>query len=361
MNKVLNGFEWGEAISAIFLLLGSVLLLVAVYQHRQARKLQKVLLELYALNNKVLQDTLKFTSQAWPILSKNDFESIFIDLNWYGEAYQQKFGHEASQKYAINIEDENVDGSVLLTTRRLFNEQKLIVEMIVQTVKVILKSNVSAQVKQVLLSQKRLEDYQLFVQHDTKNIAQFIGLLESLVMVSETDEAKIKLVDRLKIMLPSLVYKAERVTAPIGANDTNLLDIERLSLAETLQEASDAIELDCQIKGDAQLEISKGLLEVVINNLLDNFKKHIEGAFVTIKIDQTDDEVIIKFLQTQSIVHDKIETIRMFQPFWTTSKSGLGLGLFITRSSLKKIGGSIAFISEKESQGFEIVLPKQPS
>ncbi|CAN8139190.1 hypothetical protein THIOSC15_1300008 [uncultured Thiomicrorhabdus sp.] len=48
----------------------------------------------------------------------------------------------------------------------------------------------------------------------------------------------------------------------------------------------------------------------------------------------------------------------MFEPFWTTSESGLGLGLFLARELLKQVSGEIKFQQGSQHFGFILSLPK---
>ncbi len=50
---------------------------------------------------------------------------------------------------------------------------------------------------------------------------------------------------------------------------------------------------------------------------------------------------------------------RLFEPFWTTSQSGMGLGLFLTRELLQKVGGTVAFYQTEDTLGFKVCLPKK--
>jgi C4-dicarboxylate-specific signal transduction histidine kinase len=42
----------------------------------------------------------------------------------------------------------------------------------------------------------------------------------------------------------------------------------------------------------------------------------------------------------------------MFEPFWTTSESGMGLGLFLARELLKQFNGEIEFFHHKKDGVF---------
>ncbi|GAB6033912.1 ATP-binding protein [Galenea microaerophila] len=357
---MLANLEWKELLPIGFVLLGITLFFAALYQRHQAQKLKKILNELYQLNQQASHDALTFLNQVWPILQKYGFKSLTIDLSWYDEPYHQHFGENGPQTYHIPLKEGAIQGDITLTTAPLRNEEKLCAETVVQTLQMIIQSNISAQVAQVLLSQKRLEDYQLFIQHDTKNLAQFIELLSSLVKNADTDSAKIKLVERLKNMLPAILHRAQRITSPVRSTGAHLLQQTPIALADFIQHHCQALELECQIKGDIHLQAPKELLEVVFQNVLDNFKRHTQNPTVNIEIESTEGQVLIKFMQNQPFTQ-KVESFRMFQPFWTTSESGLGLGLFIARESLKKINGSIEFITQGSMQGFQIQIPKKIS
>lgn len=346
----------------IFLVAGLFLLLVGFYLRYQSRRLQKAIANLYELNQSVNQDVLDFIDQAWLFLAQNGFQNMHCDLLWYGEPQTLQKGTEdikAIQVYDVVIEEGGIQLSLRLRARKYRGEKQLLLEMVLKTFEMLLAFDVANKTKQFFLSQKRLEDYQLFVQHDTKNIAQFITLLASQVNQADSVEQKVKLVERLNGLLPSVVLRAKRITDPLLLKSPSFDDIQPMSLKELIQTLAQSMMLPIRIEGDAQVMVSQTLMTQVFHNLLDNFKAHIQGlGQVDVTIErQTPQSVQVTLTTETSADVPKLSAPRLFEPFWTTSKSGLGLGLFIVRALLVKVGGEVHFFQNDHQLGFKVDLP----
>lgn len=350
----------GITLSSIFLLVGLTLLLVGVYLKRQSLKLQKAIASLYDLNQQVNQDVIAFLSQTWLILAPFGFKSYAYRLVWYGEVIESSQGTPADQTYQIQFKEEGIQLEIELTSNKVRGEVKMVLEMVLQTLKMLIALNISNKAKQFLFSQKRLEDYQLFVQHDMKNIAQFISLLESQVVRTSSDEEKIALVNQLKNLVPSIALRAHKVMEPLPLKGQDFLDVAELDLQQELSRLSKAVMVPLSIDGEGQLSISKNLFNQVFVNLLENFKAHQNNLTqVSVRIENQSEQIKVCLSSERSTTDQKIDVERVFEPFWTTSQSGLGLGLFIVRALLNKVEGSVAFFQTDNQVGYEVFLSKE--
>ncbi len=103
------------------------------------------------------------------------------------------------------------------------------------------------------------------------------------------------------------------------------------------------------------LRLDANQIKQAFYNLIKNASQAIgtDGS-LTIRSDLTDDDVTISF-------HDTGEGIsagdmsRLFQPYFTTKKSGTGLGLLIVRRIVREHGGEIGFESE-EGKGATVTV-----
>jgi signal transduction histidine kinase len=212
---------------------------------------------------------------------------------------------------------------------------------------------------QFVLSQERLERFQLFISHDVKNIAQFIGLLKNQVKNSKSEKEKLALIERLDRLLPSLSEKAKKITSHMRYDKAFFDDVEQVCLLEKIKYYADANEISIELDQRASkisINLSQTLLQQVITEILNNFKVHADVT--TIKIDVLEEDgVILIIFKAKRDVELHIKSERLFEPFWTTSKSGMGLGLFVTREILKEIGGKIEFVQNKKELSFCVTLP----
>ena len=371
----LNGmpFDLAGSLSVTLVIIGLTIFMVFFYLKRRSSFAHSLLLQLYQLNRDVNQDVLFFMEQSWIILEKAGFQKMSGKVGWYGEKKGVFFGKELNfatkrllgveKKYLVSIDEGDIKIELALITKpNVSGENKLVAEMIFQTFLVLLSSNTTSKNMQFVLSQERLERFQLFISHDVKNIAQFISLLANLVNNAQSDNEKLTLVSRLDKLLPSLSEKAKKVTNHMRYDQTFFNDdVVELCLVERIQYYADVnevcIDLDKRI-GKICLELSQTLLQQVLTEILNNFKVHRYGSCVKIDIITEDTTILIIFKASK----DKdlyVESERLFEPFWTTSKSGMGLGLFVTREILKKIGGKIEFIQNNQEVSFCVTLPSK--
>lgn len=332
--------EWGGELAAGALLVGITLILVVLYLHAQSRRLRKLILKLYDVNKVVRQDALDFIDQAWPILNAAGFKGMTGNINWFGERITIEKGVDALVVYPVSIAEGGMDFQLSLSAPRLRGERKLFVQLIFQTFKSLLVLDVSNKNTQFFLSQKRLEKYQLLVQHDIKNLAQFIQLLADQVKEANSEEEKNSLVSHLKKVLPIVTERAEKTIKQMALSSGSFQSVESIEFASEIARIAQGIGIEYQLKGLFSCSMSYALFEQVIKNILENFQHHGDGNPVLIEI-KNDGQVVFSMVHQKE--HGAIQRERLFEPFWSSSEEGMGLGLFITRELLSTMGGAIYF------------------
>ena len=96
----------------------------------------------------------------------------------------------------------------------------------------------------------------------------------------------------------------------------------------------------------------------VLDNLLSNSIKFTERGEIVISIRETEEYIIIKFIDTGSGI-DEEDLEKIFSKFYTTDKLGTGLGLYISRIIVEKHLGRIKGRNNENGVGstFTIELP----
>ena len=373
MNSSTIDFSSISGVAVALIVMGVTIVLVFWYLQRRGIFAHSLVLELYELNQTVKQDSLSLLEQSWPILERAGFQKMMGRVVWYGESKYVSFGINSkkitkklflknNKEYSIAIDEGYIKINLtLIAGQESKGENRLVTKTIYQTFLILLSSNTTNKNMQFVLSKERLESYQLFLSHDVKNLAQFITLLSEQAQLLQTDENKIMLVNRLQNLLPSLSDKAKKITQHMFLEKESFDDIEEIDILEAVQSYADQSELEIVLSSEEEtikLFISRSLLQQVLVELMDNFKSHShkEGNSVLVFVLKQKNSAFLNF-KFKKAGGESLSAERLFEPFWTTSKSGLGLGLFVIREVLKQINGKIEFSQNKDHIIFNMVLP----
>jgi len=344
----------------VLIFIGFTLFITAAYFRRESKRLSKALSDLYALNQSVNQDALDFFEQSWPILSSLGCLKVEANIEWFGEKKQicfgdKKFLHGKSQAFYVSRDDMVFKLKIVLN--RKASESGSLSFLVIKTFINILEQNLVLKQAEILTSQKRLERYQLFIQHEIKNIAQFIQLLSEQVGMLEADQDKIRLVERLQSTLPAMAERAKKAVLHMKRSSVKGYECTELSLHSVLQDVVNMYHLEAVIEGDATICLPNTLLMEAFKNILGNFRDHdLTKGVINIDICTESPEVLIRVHCQRDQIKSDIQSERLFEPFWTTSESGMGLGLFLARELLKQMNGRVQFEQDLTTFGFLISL-----
>jgi len=345
-------------------LIGISLFFTAYYFRHQSKKLSSSLSSLYKLNQKCHQDALDFFNDAWPILEKSGCVEMQASIEWFGEKNFIKKGKSSTKglvKQSFNVVRDDMRFDILLFITRDAAQQESLFELVTTTFLNILEQNLVLKQAEILTSQKRLERYQLFVQHEIKNIAQFIQLLSEQVQTVKEDEAKVMLVNRLSTTIPVMEQRARKTIEHMQQPLSEFYEGHVISINEIVRSIVDMYGLQAYIEGDVSTNLPRQVLTEVFKNILGNFRDHPSSEKpLQISVMQSLHEQTIQInIISEKLDSKELQAERMFEPFWTTSESGMGLGLFLSRELLKQLDGEIKFHQGTEDNefGFLIEIP----
>ena len=352
--------HWGWL---IFVFVGLFLFGLVFYIRAKSIRLGNALSKLYAINQEVNQDALNFFDQAWPVLKSVGGVQMQANIEWFGEQRRVTLGakHQISgRRLHLKISRDDMSFDMLLFLTRKAAGPESLSGLVVKTFVSILEQDLVVKEAEILTSQKRLERYQMYVQHEIKNIAQFIQFLGDQVQQVSNDIEKIRLVDRLHDSLPIMVKRARKTIEHMQAPITKIYESDYIDLRAIIQEVIKMYGLDSKIKGSAVVNLSRPLLLEVFKNILGNFSDHPsskEPIQIVINSDSMGGLVQIEIIgQLYDLQHEMVPE-RLFEPFWTTSESGMGLGLFLARELLKQFDGQVSFEQSTNEFKFLVTLP----
>ncbi len=356
----LSLFNWGWL---ALTLLGLSLLGTVYYFRSQSKRLRKALARLYSLNQTVEQDALSFFHQAWPILASVGCLQMKASVEWFGEKRTVNFGVKrklSSRKTCFKVARDDMSFEIILFLNRGASEPESLSSLVIKTFIKILEQDLVLKEAEILTSQKRLERYQMYVQHEIKNIAQFIQLLSEQVALAESEASKVRLVNTLRETIPLMAKRARKTIQQMNQPLSEAHESSFLMIRSILQEVLQMYSLEANIVGDASVNLSRQLLLEVFKNILGNFSDHPSSdqpIKIIVETEGQDGPIHVKIIGQLYGLQNEMVPERIFEPFWTTSESGMGLGLFLSRELLKQFDGQIAFEQSAKEFSFLVTLP----
>ena len=162
--------------------------------------------------------------------------------------------------------------------------------------------------------------------------------------------------------------------------EENILDVSRLEnkILKLNKEQCDLAEIISNAIHDADNQIDKNMVELrynttesktllfadrakltqVVSNLLNNAIKVTKSGSITVNLEKDYNQAIISVKDTGPGIDPAVES-KLFMKFVTSSSSGTGLGLFISKSIVEAHGGTISAYNNTNGNGatFTFTLP----
>lgn len=178
--------------------------------------------------------------------------------------------------------------------------------------------------------------------------------------------------DRLEYTVTQVLVAARADEVRIRREDRRAVDLQGV-IAENIKElrerhalSGEAVQVDktrpLRVRGD------EAELGVVFRNLLENAVKYSEDPVqIRVGIEEISDGRVQVEISDRGVGIPKQELGRIFNRFYRAGRdmqrqvSGLGLGLFVVRTLLRKHGGRIVALSEGAGRGSRFVVTLRPS
>ena len=202
-----------------------------------------------------------------------------------------------------------------------------------------------------------------FFVHDLKNLAATLSLtLQNLPLHFDNPEFR---EDTLKVIEQSVAKINGMCTKLSGANqnlelncgETDINELVEATLCDLRGCANGSLVTDLQPL--PKLSIDSDQMKKVLTNLILNAKEA-SGNAGTVKIEtcQNDDSILLSVKDNGCGISQDFLEKSLFEPFKTTKKKGLGIGLFQSKMIVEAHRGRIE-VESKEGVGttFRVVLP----
>lgn len=179
---------------------------------------------------------------------------------------------------------------------------------------------------------------------------------EYLAMLSETARGLNDILSRLKTVsdINSLNLKVERI------------DFEKIIANCVAQvkniEGIDDVNLNCNVEDNLEYRGDPVLMDLIIFNMIQNAVKFQDGEKnepVEIDIAYDDNRLVMHFIDNGIGIQPKDEE-NIFEMFSKSAEKhqSIGLGLYLVKQCVQKLGGEIMLVNDKENQThFRVALP----
>ena len=197
------------------ILAGITIFLVMAWLVRQARRQASLNLKLLRLNENLQFDLPDFLRNCWPILSRGGFCGLSWQLDWFGTRVNGAEGTtlKGSIHRRLDIPEISLDVSLNHGKRRW--EQRYFSESLAESFFLLVHVDMWVKMGAVQGAFSQGAKLGMFLQHDMKNIAQFIRLAADQ-LAGAAPEHEPALLITLKTAMPSVRDRAERILSTLS-------------------------------------------------------------------------------------------------------------------------------------------------
>lgn len=359
-----------DGLSLILVVVGVTLLAASYRIARLARSYRGRMETLLQLASQPF-DPLELPAVAWPELEGGGWTRLSWKGSWFGQPVAGMLGTETSARKAAKVEPLNfelVSGDEVtlqlsLTHSHSWGEERLFAEHLARVFVLLLETRLHARTEALSAALAERARLSLYLQHDMRNLAQWVLWVSADFAACETPEAMLEVARRLRDNAPLAADRADRLIAALGKNPA----VEHpgtVNLREATFHAARLAGLEVTIEGDASAWVTAGLLARALDNLFSN----LASAWR----DKADISPVLK-MQTNSSVQPVMVEVeffcpwppgivplapeKIFEPFASGRPQGLGLGLYQARKSLREARGDLLAIASQEGLSFFLQLP----
>lgn len=310
------------------------------YKARQASRRN---LALIRLNEQCAFDAPSFLAQAWSLLAQSGLRGLAWRLDWFGAPSSVSHGSTRGRVQQRVVEVGEMRLAVTFYQHEGRGEQRYFEETLIETFMLLVRMDMLIKAGTTDAALSHMSRLNLFLQHDMKNIAQFIQLMaDQLAAVAPGREQRV--LDYLRLATPLIRHRADRVVRTLTVGVAPTEPQAAVGVRAMLEQLCALYQLDCRIEGDALVQAAGSALETVFDNLLKNYQDlALRDGLGTLEVEVAigaGDPVEITLRAPAAPPVDALE--RLFEPFWSSAPAGLGIGLYQARHILESQGGTLS-------------------
>lgn len=233
-------------------------------------------------------------------------------------------------------------------------------------------NKMSARIRELIRNEGETKQFESFARlsamltHDLKNQIQTLSFLVSNMQRKgdrvDFREDAMKTLSETVTKLQNLVSKLSDPRTPTKRlrEKSNITHLVERVIHRTAAQTSPQFKVSAQLTPELFSLVDGKSIEQVVENLVINAIEAMqpEGGFLRVGTRADNGSAIISVIDTGKGMTDEFIRERLFHPFATTKKKGIGLGLYSCRDIIEQHGGRIEVSSQLDNgTEFKIVLP----
>lgn len=348
-----------ETVYPFFIFAGLIIIGVLVYIRHLTRIAIRSILEFINLNTNLDYDLHRFLSEVAPVLKKINIIDLFYDITYLNNSLaQERTVHSNSIEKVVERSDYRINVGIVPRNSR--GEQYYLNMIVLEILYALIEMDVLIKMKIINDTFYKFSQLQTFILHDAKNLAQFIEFLTYNVRHIDTAERQERFISYLRESLPAQSRRSASIIGLLDLKketDAGTSDKVPINLKTLLENLAKNYKLNYTITGEGSIIAEEYKIMSIFDNILKNvYDKSLEERDVrcTMEIAADEKNITIVIADTGSPIAEKT---RLFEPFFSTKKGGLGIGLYQVRNIVHAMKGDIRVRSQATGVMFEIVLP----
>ena len=326
------------------------------------RKQSLLTLKMMELNKELGFDLPRFLSACWPILKEGGIDGWSWKLQWYGSDLDGMEGDQNAKlllNHSLSISDVTLHLDLYMNSQN--PERKHFGRLLAEQLYLLATTDVWIKTGSTEKAFQQAHRVNVFLQHDMKNLAQLIHLAADRAIKLDQDPERLS--KMLALALQAAAERADRILDSVNSREESPDLPTKIDLGELWIQTANIHNLNIRLSGDAQIEISEKSLQSILDNLLINYVEdsrlyHPEKGSLNVDINQRGNKVICQLWHTESPQLEDPE--RIFEPFWSSKREQLGIGLYQAQQLSFALGGGLKVDSEPDKPLiFQLILPTE--
>lgn len=374
---------------------GASVALVLLYLRRQSRLHRLRMGQLLALRHELHDDPLATLTRHQATLASAGLRQLDCRGNWYGTPVAIRLGPNMPPHVSPNghnrrqisqrFDYDDIALSLRIGLAGLRGERRLFALQAAQVLFAMLQGALAARQLALVAATNQRARVGVFLQHDMRNLAQWVQLVAEDFEAADTDEALMARARRLRRNAPQAARRAQRMSKAMlnptwqpsnaaslqGASgfgglpgDAHQHGHDELDLPAYVAAAAEMHQVSINLTGAAVVNWDGAALMTVLDNLLVNVsslsRDSLQAARCTVVITGATSQttkggmanVQVRFETPHLPLEIPLE--KLFEPWASSRNTNKGLGLYQARKQVLAAGGRLT--AQRLESGISVTL-----